>query len=302
MDSTQFRAMNTDIVVMVEGNQAEQAFEMAAAAFAEAELRFSRFIPDSELSRLNQSAGQWFTASPHLLQVLTLASEYHQITNGLFNPLILPALESAGYAQSFERLPAQQPHLQHHTTAGSLEQMQLDAANSRVMLPAGTRVDLGGIAKGWTSEQTARMLAKRWPCVAVNAGGDMFLIGQPADGQGWTVSVQDPFNPQADLLDITTEPGAVATSSVTVRKWQAGSESMHHIIDPRTGAPAQTHWAAVTVLASAGAQAEAYAKALLIGGEALARDLDDAGKGCPFVAIGFMGERFYYEKGKKYDC
>lgn len=303
MESTQFRAMNTDVVIMVDGSQPDAAFEQAEKAFAEAEHRFSRFIPNSELSRLNESAGTWFTASPHMMQVLRLAKKYHKMTNGLFNPMILPSLQNAGYAKSYDLVHefASQPS-QPAPMPANMDELELDENASRVFLPANASIDLGGIVKGWTSELTARKLAERWPAVAVNAGGDMFLMGKPDGADDWTIGVQDPFHPQLDLMDITATDGAVATSSVTVRKWVNGGRQLHHIIDPRDGQPAQTHWAAVTVLAPSGAQAEAFAKALLIGGESLAAELDSSGVGCPFLAIGHNGSRYYYDRGNKYEC
>ncbi len=230
------------------------------------ERRFSRFLPDSELSRLNRSAGSWQHVSPEMLSLLVLAVDFSRETDGLFDPAILPALEKAGYNKSMTQIRA------HGATASdkaaprrmSIQDLELDIQEQRARLPGGMQVDLGGIAKGWIIDQAASQLSAETTACAVSAGGDIVFCGYPAETPGWQVAIEDPLNPDHSLVYLQLEPGAVATSSITKRTWQQGGVQRHHIIDPRTQEPATVDGLSVTVLSQTILEAEVYAKALLI--------------------------------------
>jgi FAD:protein FMN transferase len=148
----------------------------------------------------------------------------------------------------------------------SFSEMELDERRGMILLPPGMALDLGGIAKGWIAEQAALLLSKFSSACAVNAGGDMFLVGLPDGEDYWSVAIEDPLQPVVDLTTLKVDPGAVATSTVTKRVWKQGEKHRHHLIDPRTGEPAVTDWLSVTAIAPHVYEAEVFAKALLIGG------------------------------------
>jgi thiamine biosynthesis lipoprotein len=272
METFSFRAMNTEIVLAAGGKAGRMAagFERAQAYIRAGEARFSRFLEDSELSRLNRSAGGWFTASADLFALVAMAEQYFHQTRGLFDPSILTDLRRAGYDRSMDLIREQgaSPLLESmlESERPSFGEIELDAARQQILLPPGMALDLGGIAKGWIAEQAATLLSGFAPACAVNAGGDMFLIGKPEDRERWAVALEDPLDPQAVLTTLQVDSGAVATSAVTKRTWKQGSLQRHHLIDPRTGEPAITDWLSVTVMARHAAEAEVYAKALLIAG------------------------------------
>lgn len=101
----------------------------------------------------------------------------------------------------------------------------------------------------------------------------MFFIGHPTGQTGWEIGLEDPRNPSEDITLLWVDKGAVATSSVAKRVWMQGDKTRHHLIDPRTGLPAETPWMSATVFAPQAAVAEAFAKAILIGGPASASAL-----------------------------
>jgi thiamine biosynthesis lipoprotein len=155
----------------------------------------------------------------------------------------------------------------------SFSEVELDERRSLILLPSGMSIDLGGIAKGWIAEQAALMLSDFSSACAVNAGGDMFLIGLP-DGEGkWSVELENPLKPDQTLTTLRVNPGGVATSSVTKRAWKQGGIPRHHLIDPRTGEPAITGWLSMTVMAAHACEAEVFAKALFIGGPEECEDI-----------------------------
>lgn len=269
--SIQFRAMNTDVFIAAEGSieQLTPGFEKAKHYILESERRFTRFSEDSELSQLNKSAGGWFRASPELLEVMILAQSYVEQTQGLFDPSILPDLKRAGYDRTMDLILSEgvfslpSPAPRRHV---GFDGIVIRPEESLISLPAGLSVDLGGIAKGWIAEQAAAILLDYATVCGVDAGGDMYLIGLPETMDSWPIALDDPRYPGKTLTILNVPPGAVATSSVGKRFWKQGEKMRHHLIDPRSGEPAETEWLSVTVVAAHTDLCEVFAKALLIAG------------------------------------
>jgi len=273
MDTYHFDAMNTDIILAAQGNSAhvQAGFERAKEYIQSSERRFTRFSEDSELSHLNRSAGTWFHASADMTFVLSLAKQYVEQTAGLFNPSILPDLERAGYDRSMDLIRAQEAQLLPARFTPEprllpLDELLINPDENLIFLPHGMRLDLGGIAKGWIAEQAALILADYSSACLVDAGGDMFMVGLPDDHDFWQIDLEDPLSPDRSLTSLNVPPGALTTSSVVKRKWMQGDAPRHHLIDPRTGVPAETDWLSVTVVAPHADMAEVFAKALLIAG------------------------------------
>lgn len=269
-----FRAMNTNVQVILVCDSAgqrpavEAAFLEIERLFATMEATLSRFEPESELSRLNRSSGEPFRASPLLFTVVAEALKAARDTEGLFDPTVLRALEAAGYDRSFDEVrdcTAERGPSPAGVAAGRWREVVLDAERRTITLPDGCGLDLGGIAKGWTVDQAARLLAGLgFRSFAVDAGGDLYAAGRQADGAPWLVGVEDPRAPERDLLVLQIEDCAVATSSICRRRWMLHGKAYHHLIDPRTGEPARSGVLSATVLAPMVARAEVLAKAALL--------------------------------------
>ncbi|MBE2235392.1 MAG: FAD:protein FMN transferase [Anaerolinea sp.] len=271
-----FRAMNSDVAFWLWSDSPLAAARLVSAerTFAQVEAELSRFRPDSGLSRLNAAAGgPAQPVSPLLFAVLAAALAAAAQSQGLFDPTILTALRRAGYDRSFELLAAArhdaQPVAAQPATAQGWRHVRLDAAAGAVQLPAGVGIDLGGIGKGWTVDQVAQELAP-WGAALIDAGGDIRATAPPG-GEPWSIAVQDPFDEGRDLLAFRLASGAVATSSVGRRRWELGGQPMHHLIDPRTGRPAEGDLHTVTALAPTAVEAEIAAKVALLLGRTAAR-------------------------------
>lgn len=285
-----FRAMNTDVGVWLWSDSAlaETHLARAQATFAQVEAELSRFRPNSGLSRLNAAAnGRPQPVSPLLQTVLAAALHAAEDSDGLFDPTILAALQQAGYDRSFDLLVAGPddgaPAAVQPAASHGWRQVRLDGTAGTVQLPAGLGIDLGGIGKGWTVDQVAQELAP-WGAALVDAGGDIRATAPPG-GEPWPVAVQDPFDDSRDLLVISLAGGAMATSSVGRRRWLVGGQAMHHLIDPRTGRPAESDLHTVTVLAPTAVEAEIAAKVALMLGRDGARRLLDR-RSLPAILVG----------------
>ena len=266
-----FRAMNTDVSVAIvcepeRVNRADGAIDDVQRTFATVEATLSRFLTDSELSRLNRANGQPFRASSILFKVVTDAVTAARATDGWFDPTVLGALLAAGYDRSFELITEALPSSTSGFACGnSWQEIRLAKRTSTVTLPTKCGLDLGGIGKGWTVDQAARYL-RDFPGFAIDAGGDLYLGGKQSDGSAWSVGIEDPANPEKNLLVVVVRDRAVATSSVTRRRWPAGEQSGHHLIDPRTGRPSNSGILSATVVSNSVARAEVLAKVALLRG------------------------------------
>ncbi len=272
----EFRAMNSDIVLAASGKDPaaiNNGFYESRQFINQCETRFTRFTQTSELADLNRSAGAWFRASAQMFEVIQLAYHLAAETDGLFNPAILPALKRAGYDRSMDEIRTQAPRMEPVVAVEMMvddnldfRNIQLDTKTKSILLPVGMQVDLGGIAKGWIAQQAARRLANVSTACAVSAGGDMFLVNLPEGEPDWEIGLENPLSPEENLAVLHVLPGAVATSSITRRQWKHNGRFQHHLIDPRSGEPAHTEWLSTTVWAEQAAEAEVYAKVLLIAG------------------------------------
>lgn len=265
-----FRAMDTDVDVIAESAARPfAAFLSLRVLFEQQEERFSRFRPGSLLSRLN--AGEP-VEDPLFGSACHLAIEAHRFTGGLFNPMILPALRQAGYGVTFASVAGGEPAPQE--VPGPAACLAFDG--DRVTLLHGA-LDLGGIVKGWTVDLGIEMLQGECPDLFLNAGGDLRCTGAEAGVDGWLVAVDSPVPGRPDPWQGPMR-GAVATSTVLKRRWKTDSNgTAHHLIDPRTGLPAESRFAQVTVWGEEAWRAEVWAKAVLIGGEAAAHSAIRAG-------------------------
>jgi thiamine biosynthesis lipoprotein len=272
MQQTTFRAMGSQVLAVLDTDTpaAGEALANVPTWFAEWEAILSRFRPDSELARLNQRSGQWVPVSSVLWDVLALALEAARWSDGLVLPTLLPVLEAAGYVASLEGQTWQQAQAQTVPSRPSApppiadwQTIRCDPVRRAVWLPPGMRLDLGGIAKGWATEQAAQRLQAFGPTL-VDAGGDIAVSAARSDGTPWPVGVADPAEPDCLLALLGIAQGAVASSGRDYRRWQHHGRWQHHIIDPRTGQPAQTDVVSATVVGPTAAQAEVAAKVALI--------------------------------------
>lgn len=240
--------------------------------FEDWEQTLSRFRVDSELNWLNQHAGEPTQVSETLWQVLQASLSAARCSDGIVTPTLLAALEAAGYDRTFEALePSTVQQRPGWMLVGDWRTIECAAATRSVCLPPGMRVDLGGIAKGWAANQTAHHLAEYAP-VLIDAGGDIAVSGPQINGDRWPIGVADPSEPERNLEVLMIARGAVATSGRDYRRWQRNGSWQHHIIDPRTGEPAETDVIAATVIAPDAINAEVAAKMILILGSRAGMD------------------------------
>jgi len=263
LQHTQFRAMGTTISLLLPIDQSEAGTAIVQELFAEWEKTLSRFLTESELSRLNQTHATPVVVSDLLYTVLDAALNAAQATQGVYDPTLQRQMVSIGYDRSFDTLPAVllATSITPGRPGGGWRRVQLDAAQKSVTLPADVGLDFGGIAKGMAVDAAlVRLQEAGIETALVNAGGDLALLGVPSAADEWQIAV-----PGKDRAwSIPLHHGAMATSGVARRHWQQGRQQRHHLLDPRTGVSAQSGLWSVTAVAARCEQAEVAAKVAFI--------------------------------------
>lgn len=271
MEYYEFQAMNTDVVLAAEASWGDvtAGFQAVQRFIERSEAALAGYAGDSELAQLNAAGGALFPASAELFEIVRLALACARQTRGVFDPTISTLPEVAG----FEHSTGSSPY--------SWEDVQLDESVHGIVLPPGTRLHLGGIAKGWIAEHAALILSEFTPACAVDMGGIAAMVGLPEAGAAWKVALPDPIDPLYTRAMLTIGSGSVATFFA------------HH---NRQGEPvgdvsgqAQGQWLSVTVVGHSAAEAQVFARALLTDSSFQAPLLVDERPDLDFIAVDGAG-------------
>jgi len=234
-----FHAMGTQVVV---GATAPIPIHAVEGLFCQRERTFSRFLADSELNRVNASAGRIVGVSNAFAASLGLALRIAEQTDGLVDPTMGAALEAAGYSRDFDLLsPDRDPPGNGHP--GAWRSVLL--VGRRVFVPPPIQLDLNGVVKALAVDDALELLTGDG---FVSAGGDLAVRGE------MTVSLPDGES-------VLLRRGALATSGTAKRRWLRAGVVQHHLIDPQTGRPSASLWEQVTACGANCVAADAAAKA-----------------------------------------
>jgi thiamine biosynthesis lipoprotein len=246
------------------------------------EQRFSRFLPDSELSECNRTAGIQHSISPEFRDLLVTTQVMAERSDGLYSPFILPALQRAGYKGSWPQPHIRDEALNYEDRVAVVDWHEMTIGDTWVRIPKNTALDFGGIGKGYLLDQLDETLRTLdvigyW----LSLGGDILCSGHDLAGEFWKIGIQH-ARQETDTVASVTNHGqklAVATSGTTKRQGVSDNGTWHHIIDPRTGQPAKTNVLTATVSADTATSTDVAAKCLVIAGsgsaEATLKTMDE---------------------------
>ena len=281
-----FPVMGTRAHVIVVGGDHDALVIRAAESLLQRERRWSRFLVTSEITKLNTAKGKPVIVSADTFSVIEAAIEAWRQTKGLFDPTVHAALCALGYNQSFGPLlsergggsAAERPAPKPAPGCGAIVTHE---ALRAVELPEHVTIDLGGIAKGAAADLVAQeVLAAGAAGVCVNVGGDLRVEGTAPTAAGWIIELD--HGDSGPPRRVALRAGAVCTSTQAKRQWRRGDETVHHVVDPRTGR--STHGVhAVSVIAARATQAEVLTKAIFVGGIDAAAELFTRSGTCGIV-------------------
>ncbi|WP_114572114.1 FAD:protein FMN transferase [Exiguobacterium flavidum] len=245
-------AMHNTVRFMTRDGMSEEEWEKISAFFRYVDAEWSRFTPDSEVSRLNGlRIGESLRVSLPLARLLRKATRYLEQTDRLFSPYLLEQQQANGYSQSFPFTEAVA-----QTVPSPEQAIPFEIEERHVTRVGGGRIDLGGIGKGAAAMQAAQLLRKQHARGMVEAGGDVIVW---SDGTPWTIDIIHPETGQ-EMTQLTLRQGGVATSNRRYRSWKTDQEDRHHLLDGRTGRSVTTSVVQVTAIANQLYDAEVMTK------------------------------------------
>ena len=294
--------MGTVVEISVIGRDEDKAAAAIGDAFAEMERiekLMSRWIPESEVSRINgRAGGKPVKVSPEVLKVIQRAGEISKASGGYFDISIGALLDLWGFEGSGSRVPSK---VEVEKALGSVGYgaVVVDEEAATVELTKGMRIDLGGIAKGYAVDRAYELLTSRgYGNVIVNAGGDMRVGGRKPNGP-WVIGIQDPRDRSRILATFDAEGSSVATSGDYERYFEIDGIRYHHLLNPFTGFPARG-CRSVTILAKEALSADALATAVFVMGPRKGLQLIEALEGIEGLIVSADGDIIQSEglKGK----
>ncbi len=284
--------MGTLVEISVVGRDEDKAAAAINDAFAEmerVEKLMSRWIPESEVSRINRWAGvRPVKVSTEVREVIQRAGEISKASGGYFDISVGGLLDLWGFEGSGGRVPAK---VEIEQALGSVGYgaIHMDEEASTVELRRGMRIDLGGIAKGYAVDRAYEVLTSRgYGNVIVNAGGDMRVGGRKPKGP-WVIGIQDPRDRSRILASLDVGDISVATSGDYERYFEADGVRYHHLLDPFTGYPAR-QCRSVTILAKDAVTADALATAVFVMGPEKGLRLIEAMEGVEALIVSADGK------------
>ena len=245
-------AMDTVMTLAAYGDPCEEALKEAEIELYRLEALLSRTAEASTVSEINEAAGAEVSVEEEVAELLRLAKQYSEETGGAFDVTIAPVVSAWGFTEDTYRVPEQE---ELNLLLQSVGNEFVDVRGGTVVLAPETRVDLGGIAKGYASDRVAEIfeahgVERGW----ISLGGNVMAKGSRPDGDPWKVGIQHPEKVGEDAFVgmVFLENGYAVTSGGYQRYFEENEKTYHHIIDPATGYPADSGLTSVTVVADLG--------------------------------------------------
>lgn len=257
-------AMDTYMTVTAYGEHAQTAVDDAVAEIERLDALLSIGKEESEISKLNTSGSA--ALSEDTSEMITKALELYDSTGGAFDITVLPLMEEWGFTTEDYQVPSDETIAEILKKVGA-DQLKWDVDTNTMTLGQGQEIDLGGIAKGFTSSRIMEIFKEDGvTCGMVSLGGNVHLLGTKVDGSEWRVGIQDPNN-TADMLGILeADDCAVITSGGYERYFEQDGVTYHHIIDPATGRPSDSGVTSVTIVSKDGTLADGLSTSLFVMG------------------------------------
>ena len=238
--------------------EAEAAISEAFDLCSEFESKISRTRKDSDISRLNSAKGEWVDVSEDTRELIQKGMEYSHSSDGGFDITVGGVTEQWDFhaAEGEAKVP-DADSLAEAVTHINYRNIAIEGNRVRLTDPE-TKLDLGGIAKGWIGDRMTELLESKGVVSAViNLGGNVICIGGKTDEDDFTIGVEAPFSDRREIIGkINARDKTLVTSGVYERQIEVDGKRYHHILDTETGWPVNTDLDAVTLIADKGRSAD----------------------------------------------
>lgn len=263
--SQEIFAMDTYMTVTAYGDNAQKGVTDAVAEIQRLDNLLSIGKEDSEISKLNKSGCA--AMSDDTAVMVTKALDLYKSTGGAFDITVLPLMELWGFTTQEYYVPTED-EIQSTLQRVGADKLTWDENTKTLTLGDKQEIDLGGIAKGFTSSRIMEIFKKDGvTCGMVSLGGNVHLLGTKQDGSAWRVGIQDPNNTDDMLGILQANDCAVITSGAYERNFEKDGVTYHHIIDPATGKPSNSGLTSVTIVSKDGTLADGLSTSLFVMGK-----------------------------------
>lgn len=263
--SQEIFAMDTYMTVTAYGDNAQKGVTDAIAEIQRLDNLLSIGKEDSEISKLNKSGSA--ALSDDTAVMVTKALDLYKSTGGAFDITVLPLMELWGFTTQDYYVPTED-EIQSTLQRVGADKLTWDESTKTLTLGDKQEIDLGGIAKGFTSSRIMEIFKKDGvTCGMVSLGGNVHLLGTKQDGSAWRVGIQDPNNTDDMLGVLEANDCAVITSGAYERNFEKDGVTYHHIVDPATGKPSNSGLTSVTIVSKDGTLADGLSTSLFVMGK-----------------------------------
>jgi thiamine biosynthesis lipoprotein len=265
------KAMGTDVSISIVSKDKDLADKLGHQTIEEInryETIFSRFLIDSELSKLNRE--KQMTVSLDFIEVIQEAYELFILTKGHFNPLV--QIARLGYTKDFKQISSQSDTVDNEMYSIDFSLVQIDAQNLIVKLDSGQKLDFGGFLKGYLAEKLCKKIktySNDITGVIVNIGGDLHTQGFDSENKIFIFSIYNPITQEDILIPIHNK--SLATSGTYKRTWKHSNMLVHHILDNNGMENSKNEIVSMSIIHEHGGLSEAYAKTFMLLGHSVAQ-------------------------------
>lgn len=259
-------AMDTIMDITIYGENAGAVMNQATERIHKYESLFSVNKEDSDISRINSSDGEAVRVSPETYELIQKSVNISEETEGLFDISVYPLVKAWGFTTEKYRIPTER---ERRNCINQIDYKKIRLlSDSRVQIERGMQIDLGAAAKGYLSQKLMELFRQNKIASAiVSLGGNVQTIGIKEDGSSYHIGITDPSDGSSLYGTLDVRDKAVVTSGIYQRYFTENGKSYHHIMDKRTGMPAENTLASVTVITEDGTKADGLATALYVMGE-----------------------------------
>ena len=257
----QLFCMDTVMDLRAYGEEGNDAVKSAEEELKHLETLFDRKSDTSDIHNINSGK----EVSEETEEILKKALEISAKTNGAFDITVSPVMDLWGFYDGNYSVPSD---TDIKNALKSVNYKNIFFNNGKINILNNAGIDLGGIAKGYASDKVIDIFKDYGiKSAIINLGGNVFALGRRSDGKMWTVAITDPYDRENYALTLEVEDKAVITSGGYQRFFEENGKKYHHIIDPKTGYPAQSGIESVTVISSDATEADALSTALFVMGK-----------------------------------
>ncbi len=263
--------MDTYMTLKAYGADGEEALDEAIEEIQRLDALWSVGNTESEIAKLNQKKTE--KVSKETIQLIQCAKKVSKETEGAFDITIYPLMELWGFPSQNYQVPSEAEIKEILDSNIGMDKVMVDEKNQEITLKDEAQIDLGGIAKGYTSEQVARIL-KRHDIEhgVISLGGNVQAIGKKIDGSRWKVGIQPPKDDMEMIGTYESCNEAVITSGGYERYFEEDGKTYHHILDPDTGKPSNQDLISVTAISEDGMLADCLSTTLFVMGKEKAEE------------------------------